>query len=371
MNRFSFGFQTNSQTSFRSLAKLPLLQAALVSSFVLWASFTGSAQETPPTAPEQNTLEQNTLEQNTLAPAEINAPRLNEFVLNGTESCLEIKKGSAAIRPAIGAVTNPANYSNKIAPGGLAVIWGQRFVEPDETYQADATPLPRLLSRVQVLWRAADWDSTISGWDNYCGWRAAPLLFVSANQINFQVPMFFYKPFSEDDGNGYSRFSNFEGREYEFVVLAVLRDGVTKVSSNTFKLKINSHAPEFFPPAIYSYPDWQLPVTITPGETFVGYLTGLGKISDHEPEGTLPPAPPWTTRFLTYVEYRIGGARLLRTGYLFAGRAPGMVGVDQVNFLVPNLPLVDGQTFAIHLCTGADNADRCSERAYYFTYRAP
>lgn len=298
--------------------------------------------------------------------------RLNEFVFDGTESCVEIKKGNSSIRPALTAVTNAATYNGSIAPGGLAVVWGTRFSEVGEEYVATSTPLPRLLGRVQVLWRAADWDDLIFGSYNHCGWRAAPLLYVGPNQINFQVPMFFYKPFSEEDGYGYSRFANFEGREYEFIVLEVLRDGVTKVSSNTFKLKVNSHAPEFFSNSVFEYPSWQIPTDITPGQTLVSYLTGLGKISDHEPEGFVPPEPPWTTSYLTYVEYRTSfGARILRAGYFFAGRAPGFVGVDQVNFLVPYLPLGFSQPVSIHICTGTDNADRCSEKGMSFFYRVP
>jgi hypothetical protein len=296
--------------------------------------------------------------------------RLNDFVLDGTESCVEIKKGSSAIRPTLSAVTNAANYNNRIAPGGLAVLWGTRFSEVGEEYAANGFPLSRLLGRVQVLWRAADWDSIISGSYNRCGWRAAPLLYVGPNQINFQVPMFFYKPFAEEDGDGYSRFANFEGREYEFIVLEVLRDGVTKVSSNTISLKVNSHAPEFFNNGVLEYPAWQAPSEISPGQTLVAYLTGLGKISDHEPEGFIPPQPPWATPFPTYVEYRTSyGTRLLRAGYLFAGRAPGFVGVDQINFVVPYLPLSAGQLVSIHICTGSDDADRCSEKGMSFPYR--
>jgi hypothetical protein len=298
--------------------------------------------------------------------------RLNEFVLDGTESCVEIKKGNSAIRPTLAAVTNASTYSDRIAPGGLAVLWGTRFAEPGEEYIATGTPLSRLLGRVQVLWRAADWDSTISGSKNRCGWRAAPLLFVGPNQINFQVPMFFYKPFGEEDGDGYGRFANFEGRDYEFIVLEVLRDGVTKVSSNTIKLKVNSHAPEFFSNGVVEYPNWQAPSEVTPGQTLVAYLSGLGKISDHEPEGFIPPDPPWATSFPTVIEYRtLDGARLLRAGYLFAGRAPGLVGVDQVNFLIPFLPLASGQAVSIRICTGSDDADRCGEKAVMFTYRSP
>jgi hypothetical protein len=306
------------------------------------------------------------------SPAEADAGRLNEFVLDGTESCIEIKKGSSFIRPTVAAITNAATYSNRIAPGGLAVVWGERFSEPGEEYTATSTPLARLLGRVQVLWRAADWDNLIHGSKNRCGWRAAPLLYVGPNQINFQVPMFFYKPFGEEDGDGYGRFANFEGREYEFIVLEVLRDGVTKVSSNTFTLKVNSHAPEFFNHGITEYPTWQVPSEVSPGQTLVASLTGLGKISDHEPEGSIPPDPPWMTSYLTYIEYRnIYGARLLRAGYLYAGRAPGLVGVDQVNFVVPYLPLSSGQPVSVHICTGADDADRCSERGMYFSYRVP
>jgi len=307
-----------------------------------------------------------------VAAREVSAGRLNEFVLDGTESCVDIKRGSSSIRPALTAVTNAATYSNRIAPGGLAVIWGARFSETGEEYVAPGAPLSRLLGRVQVLWRAADWDNMISGSYNRCGWRAAPLLYVGPNQINFQVPMFYYEPFSEEDGDGYSRFSNFEGREYEFIVLRLMPDGFTRVTSNTFKLKVNSHAPEFFGNAVLEYPSWQPPSDVTVGQTLVAYITGLGKISDHEPEGFLPPNPPWTTSYPTYVEYRTSyGARILRAGYQFAGRAPGFVGVDQVNFLIPYLPLGFSQFISIHICTGADNADRCSEKGMSFYYRAP
>src|SRR5262249_49444695 len=162
------------------------------------------------------------------------------------------------------------------------------------------------------------------------------------------------------------------GRDYEFIVLQVLRDGVTKVSSNTISLKVNSHAPEFFNNALIEYPSWSPPSEVSPGQTLVAYPTGLGKISDHEPEGTIPLAPPWTTSYPTYVEYRnIFGARLLRAGFLFAGRAPGFVGLDQVNFVIPFLPLSSGQSVSIHICTGSDNADRCSEKGMSFPYRAP
>lgn len=298
--------------------------------------------------------------------------RLNEFVLDGTESCVEIRKGSSSIRPTLSAVTNAATYSGSIAPGGLAVLWGARFSDVGEEYVAASTPLPRLLGRVQVLWRAADWDSMVFGDNSRCGWRAAPLLYVGPNQINFQVPMFFYKPFAEEDGDGYGRFANFEGREYEFIVLEVLSDGATKVSSNTFTLKVNSHAPEFFNNAVLEYPSWQVPTEIAPGQALVAYITGLGKISDHEPEGYVPPNPPWATPYPTYIEYRTSyGTRILRAGYLFAGRATGFVGVDHVNFLIPYLPLSSSQAVSIHICTGADDADRCSRKGVSFFYRVP
>ncbi|HWQ34361.1 MAG TPA: hypothetical protein VNQ79_16050 [Blastocatellia bacterium] len=301
----------------------------------------------------------------------MSAGRLNDFVLDGTESCVEIKKGSSSVRPVLGAVTNAASYSSRIAPGGLAVLWGERFTEPGEEYAASSVPLSRLLGRVQVLWRAADWDTTVTGSKYRCGWRAAPLLYVGPNQINFQVPMFFYKPFAEENGEGYGRFANFEGREYEFIVLQVLRDGVTKVSSNTIKLKVNSHAPEFFEQGIIEYPSWQVPAEIAPGQTLAAWLTGLGKISDHEPEGNIPPDPPWMTSYPTVVEYRgIGGARIARAGFLYAGRAPGLVGVDQVNFVIPYLPLDSGQPVSVHICTGSDGADRCSEKGIFFLWRA-
>lgn len=85
----------------------------------------------------------------------------------------------------------------------------------------------------------------------------------------------------------------------------------------------------------------------------------------------MAPNPPWAMPYPTYIEYRTSyGTRILRAGYLFAGRATGFVGVDQVNFLIPYLPLSSSQAVSIHICTGADD-DWWSQKGVSFFYRVP
>jgi uncharacterized protein (TIGR03437 family) len=65
---------------------------------------------------------------------------------------------------------NAADYSSNLAPGGLASAFGVDFAAATE--QAKSLPLPTELAGTRVL---------VNG-------KAAPLLFVSPSQINYQVP---------------------------------------------------------------------------------------------------------------------------------------------------------------------------------------
>ena len=76
----------------------------------------------------------------------------------------------AFAQPQVAAVTNAANYTPAVAPGSLATIFGTGLAP--STASAPITPLPTVLNNVAV---------SVNG-------RSAPLVFVSATQINFQVP---------------------------------------------------------------------------------------------------------------------------------------------------------------------------------------
>jgi uncharacterized protein (TIGR03437 family) len=74
---------------------------------------------------------------------------------------------------------------------------------------------------------------------------------------------------------------------------------------------------------------------VTPGETLVIYMTGLGQVNGILAAGQAAPASP-LLRVLAPVVVQIGTTQITPD---FAGLTPGFVGVYQVNVVVPqNLP---------------------------------
>ena len=76
----------------------------------------------------------------------------------------------AQAQPVINAITNSASYTGRVATGGLATIFGTGLA--DSTIQASTVPLPVALAGTNI----------------YLNGVPCPLLYVSATQINFQVP---------------------------------------------------------------------------------------------------------------------------------------------------------------------------------------
>ena len=72
-----------------------------------------------------------------------------------------------------GAIVNAASYLGAFAPGSLASVYGNNFTDPNQTFHPPANPnFPTTFSNVTV---------SVDGVN-------APLIYVSATQINFQVP---------------------------------------------------------------------------------------------------------------------------------------------------------------------------------------
>ena len=71
------------------------------------------------------------------------------------------------------------------------------------------------------------------------------------------------------------------------------------------------------------------------GTTVVMYMTGLGPTSPSLATGQPGPVPPATTNYEPVVALNNGGVPVL-----FSGIAPGFIGLDQVNFVIPtNAPV--------------------------------
>ena len=96
---------------------------------------------------------------------------MTKFVSScGTLLYLTMSVSAVVAQPQVNAATNAADYTPTLAPGSIAAVFGTDLA-PAPAYPS-GLPLPPILNSVSV---------TING-------KAAPLFYISALQINFQVP---------------------------------------------------------------------------------------------------------------------------------------------------------------------------------------
>ena len=72
-----------------------------------------------------------------------------------------------------------------------------------------------------------------------------------------------------------------------------------------------------------------------PGETIHMYFTGLGAVSPRIPTGAVTPLSPLFQLLTPFNCHFKLGTKLLEADIRFAGLAPGTIGVEQVDILVP------------------------------------
>lgn len=200
-------------------------------------------------------------------------------------------------------VVHGASFEPGLVAGSLASIFASGVRETSGISRALNVPLPLSLEGVSV---------TMDG-------VAAPILAVAnvsgTEQINVQVP--------------WSLFDE------ETVSVVVTADGL---SSDPVDVDVLVAQPGVFlidgeRPAIQHNVGF-LPVTasspLRPGEYAAAYLTGLGQVRNLPPTGSAAAAANATT--LRTVEATLDGQA---AEVVFAGLAPGFVGLYQVNFRVP------------------------------------
>lgn len=215
--------------------------------------------------------------------------------------------------PRIERVVNLADQSAAVAPGSLVAILG-RDLSPVNLASAE-TPLPTALG-----------DSCLS-----VNGAFAPILFVSPNQVNAQLPY------------------NIDGR----VTLTLLTPGGV---SDNYTLVMNTAAPGVFRTAIEGLGSDvptvirernNLPATLSNplhrGEYVVIYLAGLGRTSPAIEAGAPGPYEPlaWTETAPTVT---IGGWSI---PIVYAGLTPGMVGVYQINAFIPGWGVPTGMAMPL------------------------
>jgi uncharacterized protein (TIGR03437 family) len=196
-------------------------------------------------------------------------------------------------------VVNAATLSsvNGISPGSIVTIFGRNLSL--ETVTASSLPLPRQLGNTTVLMNGSP----------------AALFYVSSTQINAQAPRsvdFGIVRISVNNGKETSPLVEVEGAVWSPGIFTVDGSGCgTPVVLDALTWKIPSESQSF-----------------APGDLVTMLGTGANNYP-LQPEGV--PAPP---------SYSTGAVALplvdgIQAKILFSGKAPGMVGVDQINFQIP------------------------------------
>jgi len=200
------------------------------------------------------------------------------------------------------AIVDAGSYSpaRPIAPGSIATLFGTGLAS--EVRVANGIPLPRVLGSTRVMVNGA----------------AAPLLYASPTQVNFQFPF---------EATGSSAAVVVRVGSVESAPLVV---SSAPVSPAVFTLLANGAGPGAIlhtdgTPLSRSNP-------LRPDETVSLYATGLGAVSPAVESGAAAPGPPLLSTVIAPVRVLFDG----QPGRIeFAGLAPSWVGLYQVNVRAP------------------------------------
>jgi uncharacterized protein (TIGR03437 family) len=187
-------------------------------------------------------------------------------------------------------VSNAAAETGTVAPGSIASLFGTNVA--DSTARSTSNPLPQSMGGVSLV----------------CAGRILPLLYVSPDQINFQVA-------SDLDPGDYQLEIHLASGPLRTVAFTVARDAPGLFTA----IRLDGSAPTEDAPA-------------RPGERLLVYGTGFGPYADPLPDGFLAPtAPPYP---LADSLQAVAGGRNLAPD--FAGAAPALAGVALVQVQLPD-----------------------------------
>jgi uncharacterized protein (TIGR03437 family) len=206
------------------------------------------------------------------------------------------------VTPAIAGVANGASFKSTFAPGSILSVFGSQLSAA--TQSASAVPLPISMLGVAAL---------VNG-------IAAPLYYVSAGQLNVQIP--------------------YETPTGGTATLSINNNG--QVTTRSFTLTATA-------PGIFTDSTGALVPTSSaaPGQEFAFYITGAGAVSPAIATGTAPAASTATANLPQPVQtttVTIGGATATID---FIGIPPGLVGVTQINVQVPGGIAVGAQPVVV------------------------
>ncbi len=212
---------------------------------------------------------------------------------------LLVLSAAANAQPVIQSVLNGASYTEAFAPGSWMALFGSSLAPAPA--MASTIPLPKTLGGVSV---------TVDG-------KPAALSYVSATQVNALIPF-------EIETEGFLRVP----------VVVTSPAGASK----EFPIYVNRNAPALFTQnsagtgrALIFDGAFRPVDQPKQGDVVILYATGLGKT---DPPASSDSAAPPTSHVVDDIEIFMGDQQ---AELLYAGLAPGFVGVYQLNVRVPSV----------------------------------
>jgi len=226
---------------------------------------------------------------------------------------------AAVAPPNITSVVNAGDFGSDVAPGGLISVFGTNL-----------SPVNMASSEIPLPTALANSCLSVNG-------QPVPVLFVSPDQVNAQLPFQ-----AIGDVTVILRTPGGISNNYNLVI-----------EPNAPSVFLGSAGPETNIPTVVRNDDNQLvtpsnPIHRKSNTALVIYLTGLGQTTPAVATGQPAPFNPLA---LTLVQptVTLGGVNL---PVLYAGLAPGLVGVDQINVTVP-FTVPDGMAVPLVITAGS------------------
>jgi len=233
--------------------------------------------------------------------------------------CVNPTLGQSAL-PVINAngVVEGASFSQRVAAGGLASIFGSNLATG--VFIAGSLPLPTILGGVTV---------TLNG-------EPCPLLYVSPGQINFQVR---WGVLSLSSAALVVTTAAGSSNSYP-VALSAVAPGVFIIGSPGKGAVLISNTGTFAQnfgsiPGANARP-------ATAGEYISIYCSGLGDVTNRPADGAAAPGGANLAKIKATIQVGIDAQFVIP---VFAGMAPGFVGLYQVDVQIP--PGVQGPTVPV------------------------
>ncbi len=193
-------------------------------------------------------------------------------------------------------VVNAARFRAEIGPGELASIFGTSFADQNA---GASLPVTDKLGGVSV---------TVNG-------KAAPILYVTPYQINFQVPW-------ETNGANANVVVTVNGRTSAALSVPVQTAAPGLFVSSTGQAAVQNADSSTNTPAN--------PAKV--GSTITAYFTGTGPVTPAVADGAAAPKSP-AAAVTSATGATIGGSA---AQIIFAGLSPGFVGLGQMDIVVPS-----------------------------------